>query len=87
MTENPNVVYEDKWLMIIHSSDLRKTKVYEVLSKSSKCHLGVIQWHRAWRNYCFFPDTWESLVFSDRCLQALSDFVNRCNIEHKEGKQ
>lgn len=78
-----DIVFEDDWIQIIHKSDLPKTKVYEVWSKYSDCSLGLIKWHNAWRNYCFFPDTFDLLVFSDRCLLAIQQFVTKCNFQHR----
>lgn len=79
-------VYEDEWLIIDEQKPKPKTKVFGVHSKCSKCTLGWIKWHGPWRHYCFFPDDWKKLVFSDRCMIAIGEFITTQNKEHKNGK-
>jgi hypothetical protein len=79
-------VFEDDWLQIFHIISKPKTKVFCVMSKSSKCELGKILWMPSWRRYVFSPTIDFETVFSDRCLFSLSEFVLRQNVEHKYGK-
>lgn len=76
--------FEDEWIIIDWREDKPKTKVYYVLSKCSDCTLGLIQWYPQWRHYCFLPDTYIKLVFSDRCLLNISKFITELNKEHKK---
>lgn len=46
--------------------------------------VGWIQWHGAWRRYCFF-DAEASLYDSD-CLRLIADFLDKAMLEHKANK-
>lgn len=59
-----------------------KTKVYQVVSKSSRENLGEVRWYPAWRHYCFFPFREFETVYSDRCLLEISLFIRGLNKEH-----
>lgn len=78
------IVFEDKWLQIIHAENKPKTKVFNVISKCSNSHLGKILWYPHWRHYVYDDGT---SVYSDRCLQAITDFVTKQNLEHKGTKK
>ena len=39
-----------------------KTNVYEVRTKSDDFVLGIVKWYFPWRQYCFFPVNWKSLI-------------------------
>ena len=60
---------------------MKKTKKFNVISKCSDCKLGEIRWYPQWRNYCYMIG---DLVFSDRCLMEMSQFITRLNKEHKK---
>lgn len=84
----PEEVYEDKWLKIYLKEKKPKTKVYDVWSKCSNIILGEIKWYPQWRYYCYVIDydktiATEEFIYSDRCLLALSKFVENLNKEHK----
>jgi hypothetical protein len=61
----------------------KKTDIWSVFSKYTDDCLGEVKWHPQWRHYCFFPEL--DTVFSDRCLETLSDFVNVQNEKHRRG--
>lgn len=46
-----------------------KTNVYEVRAKSDDFVLGKIKWYAPWRQYCFFPVDWNSLIKAIRELR------------------
>ena len=60
-----------------------KTNVYTVINRLMGCHIGVVKWHRPWRQYCFFPS--ESTVFHKDCLTEIADFVCKLMEERKKG--
>lgn len=60
---------------------LGKTRVVNVLSKSSGDLLGVIRWYTAWRQYCFYPQT--DCVFNFSCLTDIATFAWNMNMAHK----
>ena len=59
-----------------HASSIsknRKTGIYAVDNKKTGDMLGVIRWHGAWRQYCFFP--MGETIFNTDCMQYLIDFI------------
>lgn len=83
------LIYETEWLEFREfDNEDRKTRKILVWSKSSDCYLGEIKWVGSWRHYCFVIDMenvgWANeLVFSDRCLNSILEFVTKLNEEHK----
>jgi hypothetical protein len=63
------------------TSGKRKTAVWQCLNKSTDFSLGTIQWHSAWRQYCFFPE-WNT-VFNRGCLEDINDFIQQLMDERK----
>ncbi|MFA5151484.1 MAG: hypothetical protein WC554_02875 [Clostridia bacterium] len=63
----------NKYLDFVEINTYRKTKTFEVKSKSSRYILAVIRWYAPWRQYCFFPmfDT----VFNNTCLLDIIEFI------------
>ena len=58
-----------------------KTAVYEMVNKSDFSPLGLIKWHSAWRQYCFFP--YADCVWSSGCLFDLQIFIKELMQERK----
>ena len=54
-----------------------KTKVWEVIAKSSKTKMGVIKWSSYYRKYCFFPEA--NIVFGEKYLLGIGTFVGNLN--------
>jgi hypothetical protein len=50
-----------------------KTDRWEVRNKRSNALLGRIQWHGAWRQYCFFPEG--ETIFNGACLGHIREFI------------
>jgi hypothetical protein len=44
----------------------RKTKIIQVISKSSGISLGEIKWYGPWRQYCFYPGIYT--IFNNGCM-------------------
>lgn len=44
--------------------------------------LGIIKWHGAWRQYCYFST--DRAVYSKGCLQDISEFISALNIERSK---
>lgn len=74
---------ETKWLVFAIKKFNPKTKVYSVISKHSHCEIGEIKWYGRWRHYCFFPTIEFEVVYSDRCLLDIGNFVKQLNEDHK----
>jgi hypothetical protein len=76
----------NKWLKFEHGITCGdKTEVWVVKSKKDNLAIGSVRWYGKWRHYCFFPQS--ETVFSDRCLLAISDFVEKMNNAHKTRKE
>lgn len=74
--------YEYQYIVMqeIDNGEL-KTKKFEVRSKTSDVLLGVIKWHGAWRQYCFFPEG--ETVFSVGCMECLNFFLTNLGHERR----
>jgi hypothetical protein len=61
----------------------RRTKGWTVTSAFNGSVLGKIEWFGRWRCYAY-----ESLAstYDHRCLIELADFLQKQNLEHKNGK-
>lgn len=59
----------------------RKTKIFELCSKSSNVGLGMIYYYPAWRRFVFAPDN--EAMFDPRCLEDIVKFLNEQNKLHK----
>lgn len=49
---------------------MEKTTIWSVDAKSSGECLGIIEWYRPWRQYCFFPSP--NTVFSRDCNESIN---------------
>jgi len=55
----------------------RKTKIIHIINKSSKEEIATIEWHSAWRQYCFMPERFEfDTVWNNTCLKDVLDVIN-----------
>ena len=68
-----------KYLEFIEKEKKPKTVVIHVWSKYSNCVLGIIKWYPQWRHYCFFPNNMVEVVYSDRCLMEINDYITNLN--------
>ena len=59
----------------------RKTKTYKVQTASDGTLLGLIMWHRPWRQYCFFPR--DTTVWSPGCLRDVETFIDGLMAERR----
>lgn len=55
----------------------RKTSVWECRNNRSDDALGRVQWYGPWRQYCFFPEPIDGLVFNDGCLKDICHFMGQ----------
>lgn len=68
---------KDKYIEFNLIEQKPKTQVYAVRNIKSQLVIGLIKWHCAWRQYCFFPTHFSETVFSNGCLQDIIDFINQ----------
>lgn len=59
----------------------KKTDVWEITNKSNTVTLGYIQWHGAWRKYCFFPEG--RTIWDNKCLTEVQKFIDEQMSERK----
>lgn len=70
----PITLKDTKYMLFQEQTPRRgKTAVVQVINKRSQGLLGMIHWHPAWRQYCFFPEP--NCVFNDSCLQEIIAFM------------
>lgn len=50
-----------------------KTQTWFVENKKHGDELGLIKWHGAWRQYCYFPSV--HAVYSAGCLEDITKFI------------
>ncbi|MHA2013343.1 MAG: hypothetical protein ACTSWG_13315 [Candidatus Helarchaeota archaeon] len=54
-----------------------KTKLFLVISKSSKDILARIKWYGAWRQYCFYPSEEFITIWNKDCLKDIQNFLQQ----------
>ena len=54
-----------------------KTTPWTCMNLKSRGELGMVKWHGAWRQYCYFPTV--QAVYSSGCLSDIADFLNQLN--------
>ena len=59
-----------------------KTGKWRVENRNSGALLGIIKWHGAWRQYCFFPEA--DCIFNKGCLEDINEFITRRMNERKK---
>ncbi len=86
----------EKWLTFKKIERKPKTDVWDVTANCDGSKLGVIRWYPYWRHYCFIVnleliknlvEERLELVYSDRCLQSIKDFVTKLNEEYKQKRE
>ena len=59
----------------------RKTRIFQIRSKSQGVELGIIKWESGWRQYVFHPNT--LTIWSDGCLQDVKEFLALLRTDRK----
>jgi len=76
---------EPKWIRFVEVPvQGRKTRYWYVQTKDGKGHLGTVEWYGPWRKYVFAPAGYMDLVFEERCLRDIAEFVETQTREHRE---
>lgn len=65
----------------IRSEKIRKTKVWDVDSKSG-AYLGRIGWLGRWRRYVFAPSP--NSLFEETCLKDIAGFIEDRSVEYRK---
>jgi hypothetical protein len=74
--------------LYFNSQDIpgRKTKLVEVVNKSSGYVIATIEWYGAWRQYCFFPSLEFDTVWNNSCLTEVLFVINKLMKEREVTK-
>lgn len=64
-----------KYIHFVETRKLPKTKVYACVNNNSNERIGLLKWHGAWRQYCFFPEF--NTVYSLGCLNDIAEFMRQ----------
>lgn len=63
-----------KYIRFVKTEDKEKTSVWSCRNIKQENELGIIKWHPAWRQYCYFPTI--QAVYSAGCLFDIRHFIN-----------
>lgn len=58
-----------------------RTSVWSCRNLRSGAILGIIKWHGAWRQYCFF--TKGEIILNRGCMADITEFINQLHEERK----
>ena len=75
---------EYKYIHFEKVADKTKTSVWSCLNNHYGTELGRVKWYPQWRWYCFFQTVFA--IYSDGCLDDISDFLKQVNQRHKDNK-
>jgi len=65
-----------EWIEFNELKDFkRKTKIFEVINKSTKYYLGMIEWDNGWRQYVFIQRIDELVKMGRSCEKQIADFL------------
>lgn len=73
------IIKETKYLIFdAYNIPKRKTKIVQVLNKSSNEQIATIEWYGAWRQYVFMPERFEfDTVWNNTCLTDVISVINQ----------
>ena len=66
-----------RFIHFVEAEKKPKTSVWECRNNSSEDVLGAVKWYGPWRQYCFFPEPIDGLVFNDACLKDICHFMGQ----------
>jgi len=61
------------FIAFVKIAETSRTSVWSCRNTRSNVELGVVRWHAAWRQYCYFPTV--QAVYSSGCLQDIQSFI------------
>jgi hypothetical protein len=71
---------EYRYIRFVKIADKPKTSVWSCRNIRSNAELGLVRWHPAWRQYCYFPTA--QAVYSAGCLVDINDFMLTLGADH-----
>lgn len=83
MTDQQNNQSVSKYIRFEMVNEKPKTRVYDVINRSSGWSIGQVKWYPNWRQYCFFPEN--ECVFTKVCMNDINDFIERLMTERRIG--
>lgn len=66
-----------KFIHFIETAKKPMTSTWECRNNHSDDCLGTVKWYGPWRQYCFFPEPIDGLVFNDGCLKDICHFMGQ----------
>lgn len=63
-------------------SSSSKTWLWDVISDQGRNLLGFVQWHGAWREYCYY--TQDGIILDAGCMQELASFCEQQTKLHNQ---
>lgn len=82
------IILETKYLLF-KTEQLRgrKTKIVHIINKSFQEEIATIEWHGAWRQYCFMPERFEfTTIWNNTCLTDVLTVINKLMKEREVTK-
>lgn len=64
-----------------------KTSQWGVYTADEKIVLGAVRWHGAWKGYAFVTGGSAVMLFEQKCLREIADFVENETKKHREQKK
>lgn len=75
----------DGYIKFVRDQPKEKTDTWAVRTKDQDNLLGMIGWFGRWHGYAFFPHM--DMVFEQKCLRQIADFIEAANRSHRERLQ
>ena len=80
-------IKETKYLRFVTEQiEGRKTKIINVINKSTETELATIQWYGPWRQYCFLPNYRLDTVWNNTCLKDIIEVLDMLMKERQINK-
>ena len=69
---------EFKYIHFVQQPSSGKTSKWSCKNFRHEVELGIVKWHSAWKQYCFFPTI--QAVYSVGCLNDIAEFISLLSI-------
>ena len=77
-------IHTDSKYLSFHQLLGRSQKTEVIRVQGTKDTLGIIKWHGAWRQYCFFPKA--DTLYNNQCMSEIQDMLSQLNKMQREKK-
>ena len=73
---------ENKYIKIVETPHIGKTKGFDVWNKTGNYIIAQIYWYSNWRQYCVHSI--DDMIYNSTCLELITEFLREINIEHRK---